>query len=247
MSKEYGRHQIGKFWGLKSLLVWSAALPFVLLSAQAARQSQNPGAAPAASAPRAFLNQYCVTCHNDRAKTAGLMLDKMDVTHVPQNAEVWEKVVRKLRAGMMPPSGVRRPDGTATETFLGWLETELDRSASAKPNPGSPALHRLNRTEYGNVIRDLLALEVDATSLLPADDSSSGFDNNADSLNVSSALMERYIAAAAKISRLAIGDLSITPTEKTYAVAADLTQEYHVRRSPFWNTWWDADSASDSR
>jgi hypothetical protein len=102
---------------------------------------------------------------------------------------------------MMPPSGVRRPDKPATETFVGWLETELDRSAASKPNPGAPALHRLNRTEYGNVIRDLLALEVDATSLLPADDSSSGFDNNADSLSISSALMERYVAAAGKISR----------------------------------------------
>ncbi|PYS32770.1 MAG: hypothetical protein DMG14_33605, partial [Acidobacteria bacterium] len=161
------------------------------------------------------------------------MLDKMDVTHVSENPEVWEKVVRKLRAGMMPPSGMRRPDRTATESFVGLLETELDRSATAKPNPGAPALHRLNRTEYANVIRDLLALEIDATSLLPPDDSSSGFDNNADSLGVSSALMERYLAAAGKISRLAIGDMSVVPSAKTYAVPADLTQDYHVEGLPF--------------
>ena len=185
------------------------------------------------SSQRVFLNQYCVGCHNERAKTAGLMLDKMDVTHVSENPEVWEKVVRKLRAGMMPPSGMRRPDRTATESFVGLLETELDRSATAKPNPGAPALHRLNRTEYANVIRDLLALEIDATSLLPPDDSSSGFDNNADSLGVSSALMERYLAAAGKISRLAIGDMSVVPSAKTYAVPADLTQDYHVEGLPF--------------
>lgn len=161
------------------------------------------------------------------------MLDKMDVAHVGVDAEVWEKVVRKLRAGMMPPSGARRPDKSGVNTFAGWLETELDRSAAAKPNPVPPTLHRLNRTEYANVIRDLLAIEVDASAFLPADDSSYGFDNIASALGISSALMEGYLSAAGKISRLAIGDTSMTPTEKTYAAPADLTQEYHVEGLPF--------------
>jgi hypothetical protein len=161
------------------------------------------------------------------------MLDKMDITHVGEKAEIWEKVVRKLRAGMMPPSGARRPDAPTIGTFAGWLETELDRSAAAKLNPGAPTLHRLNRTEYANVIRDLLALEIDATSLLPADDSSYGFDNIASALGISPALMERYLAAAGKISRLAIGDTSIVPSEKTYAAPADLTQDSHIEGLPF--------------
>ena len=143
------------FPGGRSLtLGWVVAVSAVLGYAQAARpQSQTSSAASSLSTQRAFLDQNCVGCHNQRAKTAGLMLDKMDITHVGENGEVWEKVVRKLRAGMMPPSGARRPDKQATDTFVGWLETELDRSAAAKLNPGAPALHRLNRTEYANVIR----------------------------------------------------------------------------------------------
>jgi hypothetical protein len=189
--------------------------------------------AQSVSTQRSLLDQYCVGCHNERTKTAGLMLDKMDITHVGEKAEIWEKVVRKLRAGMMPPSGARRPDAPTIGTFAGWLETELDRSAAAKLNPGAPTLHRLNRTEYANVIRDLLALEIDATSLLPADDSSYGFDNIASALGISPALMERYLAAAGKISRLAIGDTSIVPSEKTYAAPADLTQDSHIEGLPF--------------
>ena len=161
------------------------------------------------------------------------MLDKMDISHVSEHPEVWEKVVRKLRAGMMPPAGARRPDRAAITTFASNLETDLDHLVQAKPNPGAPALHRLNRNEYANAIRDLLALEIDATALLPADDSSAGFDNNADALGVSPALMERYLAAASKISRLAIGDATVAPSEKTYPVANDLTQNYHVEGLPF--------------
>ena len=119
----------------------------------------------------AFLNQYCVSCHNERAKTAGLMLDKLDIEHVSEYAETWEKVVRKLRTGMMPPSGARRPDRSTIDAFTSTLETALDRAAAAKPNPGTTALHRLNRTEYANAIRDLLALPMDAATLLPPDDS----------------------------------------------------------------------------
>src|SRR5215813_6653750 len=185
-------------------------------------QAGNP--APPVSTERACVNQYCVGCHNQTAKTAGLMLDQMDVAHVSANAEVWEKVVRKLRAGMMPPAGARRPDKATISTFAGWLEGELDRYAAGKPNPGAPALHRLNRTEYANVIRDLLSLEIDATSLLPADDSSYGFDNIASALGMSPALMERYLSASAKISRVAVGDATIAASEKIYPAPVDLSQ-----------------------
>ena len=133
-------------------------------------------------------------------------------------------MVRKVRAGMMPPSGAPRPDRAQLDAFAAKLETELDRAAALKPNPGNPGLHRLNRTEYANAIRDLLALDVDAATLLPADDSSEGFDNIADALAVSPALLERYAAAAAKISRLAVGDPLITPSTATYRVPADLSQ-----------------------
>ena len=170
----------------------------------------------AAGPDRAFLDQYCVTCHNERAKTASLMLDKMDLTHVGDGAETWEKVVRKLKAGMMPPSGARRPDRAAIDGFTAKLEAELDRAAAARPNPGATALHRLNRSEYTNVIRDLLALDVDAATLLTPDDSSEGFDNIADALKVSPALLERYVSAAEKVSRVAVGDPSIGGTAATY-------------------------------
>src|SRR5205823_1737295 len=126
---------------------------------------------------RALVDRYCVGCHNAKSKIAGLMLDRLDPTHPGENAETWEKVVRKVRAGMMPPTGAPRPDRAALDAFAAKLETELDRAAAVKPNPGAPGLHRLNRTEYTNAIRDLLAIDIDAATLLPADDSSEGFDN----------------------------------------------------------------------
>jgi hypothetical protein len=143
----------------------------------------------AGAADRAMLDQYCVTCHNQKTKTADLMLDKLDVAKVGDSAETWEKVVLKLRAGLMPPAGSRRPDRTVIDGFASKLETELDRAAAAHPNPGATALHRLNRTEYGFAVRDLLGLEIDSTALLPADDSSEGFDNIADALNISPGLL----------------------------------------------------------
>ena len=120
------------------------------------------------TAPRALLDQYCVTCHNDRLKTAGLTLDKMDPSHVAADAEAWEKVVRKLRAGMMPPQGLPRPNAAAYEALTAALETELDRAAAAKPKLAAPGVHRLNRTEYANVIRDILGLDIDPAVYLPA-------------------------------------------------------------------------------
>src|ERR1700680_658629 len=153
------------------------------------------------SPEQALLNRYCITCHNEKVNTAGLMLNKLDFTNPGKDAESWEKVVRKIRSGMMPPSGGPRPARTALDAFAGKLEADLDRAAAANPNPGFTGLHRLNRTEYANAIRDLLALEIDAATLLPSDDSSEGFDNIADALGVSPALAERYAAAATKVSR----------------------------------------------
>src|SRR5437667_3712854 len=182
--------------------------------------------------PQELVNTYCIACHNQRAKTGGLALDNLDIQHVGGNAETWEKVVRKIRSGMMPPSGARRPDRTTLDAFVTSLEAKLDREAAAKPNPGTTALHRLNRTEYGNAIRDLIGLDVDTTLLFPGDDSTDGFDNIADVLKVSPALLERYMSAAAKISRVAVGNPSIAATTATYRVRSDLSQTDHIEGLP---------------
>jgi mono/diheme cytochrome c family protein len=195
-----------------------------------AQKATSPAAAPDAATQRALVNQYCVTCHNARLKTADLLLDELDLAHLGDHAEIGEKVVRKLRAGMMPPTGMRRPDPATLESLIRWMEEELDRSAVTHVPP--PGLHRLNRTEYANAIRDLIALEVDATKFLPPDDSTRGFDNIAGALTMSPALMEAYLSAAGKISRLAIGDVS-APTQYVYDVAADTAQNYHIEGLPF--------------
>jgi hypothetical protein len=189
-------------------------------------------AASSASDVRAVLDKYCVTCHNERTKTAGLTLDRLDVGHVADAAEDWEKVVRKLRAGAMPPLGAPRPAPAVYDVVTAWLETTLDRAAAAKPNPGRPALHRLNRAEYANAIRDVLALDVDTTTLLPPDDSSGGFDNNADVLGVSPSLLEHYLSASRKISALAVGDTKIRPATVTYRIRGDASQTGHVEGLP---------------
>src|SRR5258708_4149495 len=169
---------------------------------------------------RAMLDKYCVICHNERSKTGGLMLDRIDLARVPDQAEIWEKVVRKLHAGAMPPVGLPRPDRDASEGFAAWLEAKLDAAATGDPGPAG--LRRLNRSEYATAVRDLLALDVDASSLLPADDANHGFDNMSDALRVSPALLEGYMSAARKISRLAIGDPNVVPAFSTYRVRADL-------------------------
>jgi cytochrome c551/c552 len=190
------------------------------------------GIAATASAQQAVLNQYCITCHNEKIKTAGLMLDKLDYAHPGPNAEIWEKVVRKVRAGMMPPGGAPRPDRATMDTFAAKLESELDRVAAANPNPGFTGLHRLNRTEYAYAIRDLLALDIDASTLLPADDSSEGFDNIADALGVSPALVERYTSAASRISRWAVGNMLTSNFTVTYRAPGDLKQTEHIDGLP---------------
>ena len=178
------------------------------------------------SSHRALLDRYCVTCHNERLRTAGLTLDTVDLADVAAEAEVWEMVVRKLRADAMPPGGRPRPDRGASAALVTWLETALDRAAAERPDPGRrPAIHRLNRTEYANAVGALLGLEVDARELLPADDTDvHGFDNIADVLSTSPALLERYMSAARKVSRLAIGLAPAGPSLRTYDVPQELFQ-----------------------
>ena len=135
-----------------------------------------------------LVTKYCLTCHNDKAKTGSLSLEKLDADHPAADAETWEKAIRKLRAGLMPPAGMPRPDRAALDAFRASLEKSIDVAATQNPNPGVTALHRLNRTEYANAIRDLIAIDVDASTILPADDSSEGLDNIAEVLGTSPAL-----------------------------------------------------------
>jgi hypothetical protein len=188
--------------------------------------------APATQNQRALLDKYCVTCHSDRLKTANLSLQGLDLTKVADHAEVWEKVIRKLRAGVMPPPNIPRPALTEYEGLRDFLETEIDRVAATKSNPGSVVLHRLNRTEYANVIRDLLDLRIDVTTLLPPDDSANGFDNIAGSLTLSPTLLESYTTAAARVARSAVGYWK-SPTEATYLASGDASQNHHLDGMPF--------------
>jgi hypothetical protein len=181
---------------------------------------------------RAVLDQYCVGCHNQKLKTAGLMLDKLELLPVGDHADQWEKVVRKLRAGMMPPAGMPRPNRAIYEALTVALENQLDRAAEANPHLPVPGVHRVNRTEYANAVRSLLALNIDPAAFLPSDDSSYGFDNVVSGLEVSPALVEGYVEAAAKISRLALGH-ETAPARKVYHVREDYSQEEHIEGLPF--------------
>jgi mono/diheme cytochrome c family protein len=224
---------------VRRLLLFLTAASWVISPAlsppRAESQSGRP-AAPSLPSPsyRAVLDQYCVTCHNSRLKTANLTLDTLDLANLPNDADVWEKILRKLRTGAMPPVGARQLDTASYEVLVGQLESELDRWAAAHPDPGRPLLHRLNRVEYGNAIRDLLDLDIgDVAALLPPDDSAYGFDNVADVLGVSPLLLERYLNAAGTISSLAVGDLETTPGTDTYHVRQDLSQDRHLEGLPF--------------
>ncbi len=215
-----------------------------------------PGAAAAeatAAEVAETLDRYCATCHNDRIvngrdtapsmlvsqlRITGLAVDTLDVERVGPDSDAWERVIRKLQSRTMPPPGRPRPDDATYDGVIAWLETELDRAAAAAPNPGRrPALHRLSRTEYQNAVRDLLALdhlpkEFDVATLLPADNATSGFDNLAELLFVSPATLERYLAAARKISRLAVGDTTMPPIVDRYQLDRDLIQDDHLEGLP---------------
>jgi len=195
-----------------------------ILAAWAGLQGTLPERALQAAGPdRAFLDQYCVSCHNDRLKTGGLTLEKLDLSDAQANAEVLEKVIRKLRGGQMPPERSRRPDAATLTGFITTLEAAIDGTAA--PNPGRVGSHRLNRTEYVNVVRDLLALDVNGAELLPSDTAGFGFDNNADGLAITPGLMARYMSAATKISRAALASPENRPITQTYRIAASVRQE----------------------
>ena len=200
--------------------------------ALSAHSPSPPAASPSASNSRTLIDRYCVACHNKVLKTADLTLDLMDVDRVSEGAAVWEKVVRKLRTGTMPPPNMPKPPVEDRRAMLSWLETSLDEAAASDPNPGrTETLRRLNRTEYQNSIRDLLSLDIDATSLLPADDSGHGFDNVIVG-GLSPALLDRYISAAQKISRMAVGSTQTGLQSEVVRMDGDITQEEHVPGLP---------------
>ena len=220
--------------GYRHLQVQAASPPDVA-SLAAQHEVQRPhlqrqasaAAPPPASSHRALLDRYCVTCHNARLQTAGLLLDEANIEDVGSDAELWEKVVHKLRSGTMPPGTRPRPDLATYDAVASWLETELDRAAGARPNPGqSNAVHRLNRTEYRNAIRDLFALDIDVTSLLPGEDTADGgFDNNADVLSIATAQLERYLSAARTITRLATGRPPAGPVVESFRAPLRMVQD----------------------
>jgi len=225
------RHAIVATFGTISALL----LVFVVYG-QGGQRGQNPSTVSAGNrssqnftAQRELLSNYCIECHNNKARTANLSLEALDITNVAANRDKWEKVVRKLRAGMMPPPEQERPEKVEYLAFVTWLENELDRGA--EPYTPAPGLHRLNRTEYSNAIHDLLDLDIDVAKYLPSDDSS-GFDNMAGTLTVSSTLVDAYVGAAQKISRLAMGE-PVTPSLYVYRSPEDSSQDYHVEGLPF--------------
>jgi hypothetical protein len=185
-----------------------------------------------ATPPQPLLNKYCVGCHNEKLKTGGLVLSHFDPSHAAADPVTGEKVIRKLTAGLMPPPGLPKPDDASLRAFVRSIENSIDSSAAASPNPGRPILHRLNRTEYSNAVRDLLNVNIDATKLLPPDDLSHGFDNMADVLTMSPTLMEGYIRATGKISRQAVGDRSAETALVNYTLPRVVSQTRHMEGTP---------------
>ncbi len=217
------------------LVSCAAGLAVVCLSVPYlwATSPEQQGASEAATTEQALVDQYCLGCHNDRALRGGLSLEGIALDAVADHVMVWERAVRKLRAGAMPPTGAPRPDAAGSSRLLAYLETELDTIVAAAPHPGRiETFRRLNRTEYRNAVHDLLALDVDVTALLPSDDASFGFDNTSVT-ELSPTLMERYLSAAQKISRLAVGSMAITPGSRVVTLRPDLTQEGHLDGLPF--------------
>ena len=226
------RSTYGRLHSAAALLIGILLGGGLFASPAAAQNTAEPAADDAATEYRQLLNRYCVGCHNDRTLTAGVTLQRLDLTRAgedPHETVTWEKVIRKLRTRSMPPAERPRPDEATYEAFTDWLEDQVDSAAARNPNPGRRhAVHRLNRAEYANAIRDLLDLEIDAPTLLPPDDSGFGFDNIADVLSMSPMLTERYLGASRKISRLAVGDPSLQPTTDVYEVHKHLRQDRRV-------------------
>jgi Protein of unknown function (DUF1592)/Protein of unknown function (DUF1588)/Protein of unknown function (DUF1585)/Protein of unknown function (DUF1587)/Protein of unknown function (DUF1595)/Planctomycete cytochrome C len=184
------------------------------------------GPAFAATPAGTLVTKYCVTCHNQKLKTANLILDNADAVHVSNSAETWEKVIVKLRSRSMPPPGIPRPDNATYDSVATWLESEIDHAAAVHVNPGrSASLHRLNRVEYSNTVRDLIAVDVDAQAMLPPDEQAYGFDTNADALKMEPALLDRYVSAAAKIARQAVGDPTMPAAFERYGAIKDNSNE----------------------
>ena len=211
-----------------------------------ANRTEAQGGAPAAVTPssfadkakenRALLDQYCVACHNAKARVANLSLADADIARIAAHPEIWEKVVIKLQTGAMPPAGRPRPDTGRLNAFADFLVSDLDKAAAAHPNPGrTEAMHRLNRTEYQNAVRDLLALDIDASTLLPADPSNEiGFDNVAGSLTITPALLERYVTAAREVSKLAVARPADIATDQVqYRLPNDYEQDTRIEGAPF--------------
>ena len=190
-------------------------------------------ASPATPAAGDWLNKYCVSCHNQKLKTANLMLDRADSVQVANSAETWEKVIVKLRSRAMPPPGMPRPDNATYDSVADWLESEIDRAAAAHVNPGRTAsLHRLNRAEYANAVRDLIAVDVDAQAMLPPDEQAFGFENNAEALSMPPALLDRYVSAAAAIARRAVGDPNMPPAFVRYgAMKNNANDQTYLRQT----------------
>ncbi len=209
------------------------ALSALVLSATASGVQQGPvTTAFSAQDAQSVINQYCTACHNQRAKTANLELDSKDLAHLEKDVVAWEAVVRKLRTGMMPPKNAARPARATLDGLATWLENGLDREAALHPNPGSPSVQRMNRNEYANAIRDLLDLDVDVSAMLPGDSTSAGFDNIADILGTSPSLIQGYLSAGMKISRLAVGDLAVQPAPTTYRAPKGISQNTHLDGMP---------------
>src|SRR6185436_11603160 len=237
---------------MKNRISMLSVLLCVVLASASQSVGQAPQAAPQTSAAmtsesgRAFIQQFCMGCHNDTGKAGGLALSELNLDAVDQHAEIAEKVIRKLRAGMMPPPGApRRPDPQAAADMVSWLENKID-AAATDSRPGRVAMRRLNRREYAYVIRDLLGITVDVGKLLPLDDRKGNFDNNAAGLQVSPAFIDQYVSAAREIAREAVGDAEAPPVTTTYGDVENMVislpprgapgtgrQQHHLEGMPF--------------
>ena len=219
----------------KRLQLWLVVLLAVGAMVYLALPSQAQRGGAEVSAHRTFVNDYCVSCHSQKAKTADVVLEGLDFNRIGANAEVWERVLRKVRTAQMPPAKAPQPEAAESKAFVAWLETSLDRASRLSPNPGRPAPHRLNRAEYSNAIRDLLAVDVEPGQWLPVDDSGYGFDNIGEVLTLSPALLDKYLVAARRISRLAVGDTTLKPAEDRFQPRRNTRNERISDDLPFFS------------